>query len=248
MWQESTESFTLLNKTHKISVFGVHIWPNLTSPFYQIGVSLQFGFHAYMKRSDRSITHAADTVPASSSFSSGFLASKLDRWFISPGDWAIITWWPEVGDYYALASCLRFCPPSNVFHTSSCRVKKYFTPLGLAERGMHTKVDGVYLWLVTGDRWGPLRQTRAAALRRIVSWDLQMDIYLWLEIFNFLFKPLNKPKNQCVSWISCHCIMHFPENVGHTAWLERARSASHMWPFFSHNAELSVYNKNSGYY
>lgn len=187
MWQESTESFTLLNKTHKISVFSVHIWPNLTSPFYQIGVSLQFGFHAYMKRSDRSITHAADTVPASSSFSSGFLASKLDRWFISPGDWAIITWWPEVGDYYALASCLRFCPPSNVFHTSSCRVKKYFTPLGLAERGMHTKVDGVYLWLVTGDRWGPLRQTRAAALRRIVSWDLQMDIYLWLEIFNFFF-------------------------------------------------------------
>lgn len=33
MWQESRESFTLLNKTHKISVFSVHIWPNLTSPF-----------------------------------------------------------------------------------------------------------------------------------------------------------------------------------------------------------------------
>jgi len=40
-------------------------------------------------------------------------------------------------------------PPSNVFHTSSCRVKKHFTPLGSAERAVHTKDDGVYLWLVT---------------------------------------------------------------------------------------------------
>lgn len=105
-----------------------------------------------MQRFDHSITHAADTVLGSAHSAPG-LASKLDPWFISPGDWAIITKWPEVGNYYALGSCLWFWPPSNVFHTSSCRLKKYFTPLELAERDVHMKVDGVYLWLVTSDRW-----------------------------------------------------------------------------------------------
>ncbi len=105
-----------------------------------------------MQQFDHSIIHAADTMLGSAHSDPG-LASKLDRRFISPGDWAIITRWPEVGDYYALVSCLWFCPPSNVFHTSSCRVKKYFTPLEPAERDVHTKVDGVYLWLVTSDRW-----------------------------------------------------------------------------------------------
>lgn len=67
-----------------------------------------------MQQFDHCITHAADTILGSAHSDLG-LASKLDRWFIPLGDWAIITRWPEVGDYYALVSYLWFCPPAMYF-------------------------------------------------------------------------------------------------------------------------------------
>lgn len=98
-----------------------------------------------MQRFDHSITHAAEPILGSAHSAPG-LAGKLDRWFISPGDWAIITRRARGGRLLCIGIVLTVLPPGNVFHTSSCRVKKYFTPLGFAERDVHTKADGVYLW------------------------------------------------------------------------------------------------------
>lgn len=94
------------------------------------------------------------------------------------------------GRLLCIGIVLMVLPPSSVFHTSSCRIKKYFTPLELAERDVHTKVDGVYLWLVTSDRWTWDKCTSSSTegLRRIISWDLRMDIYLKLRMFYFSIK------------------------------------------------------------
>lgn len=120
-------------------------------------------------------------------------------------------------------------PPSNVFHTSSCWVKRYFTPLAFAEQDVHTEVDGLY------HGYSPVIDGANVKCAPMLDWGLEDNPFMgspngYLPQTRMVYSSI---KFSFLSCNSCRCVMHFPKPFGHTVihtCLVQRRLTSQKWP------------------